>query len=421
MFEGNVGFTGNTVTAGISTSSGTVSLSDGADLFVMSGTQVVFDIALNESLSFAPAIGNDDGYNFGVELVKDGQGTLTLTGDSPFVSTTYLDRGTLVVNGSLGSFDIMSGRISLLEVDDFGTLAGTGIVRGYVDNYGHISPGTNPGDIGTLRVDGIYMQGSEGVYDIDINAAGQSDRIEVSYAAQLTCGCGPDGGDLFIRAAPGTYTVGQRYTILTTGFGVFDTFGQVTTQGLPYFWSVLLEYDAFNAYLVLNNNGLTGVAQTFNQYNTSVAVMNESTTTDPQLGAVFTAMTVMSDDGKRAALDQLSAALYGTLTSVGLQNTEHYFGSISSRLRPNGGAMQSFGIVRADGSARESDDDFFGDVFGNEEDEPFQLVSYVAAETQHELRHVRPHRTRRIPDRVRRATANRATTVGSAVTASAAT
>ncbi|MBA4018530.1 MAG: hypothetical protein C0483_15295 [Pirellula sp.] len=342
----------------------------------MSGTQVVFDIGLNDALTFAPALGNDDGYNFGVELVKDGQGTLTLTGDSPFISTTYVDRGTLVVNGALGSFDIFSGRISLLEVDDFGTLAGTGTVRGYVDNYGHISPGTNPGDIGTLRIDGVYLQGSEAVYDVDINAAGQSDRIEVSYVAQLTCGCGPDGGDLVIRAAPGTYTPGQRYTILTTGFGVFDTFGQVTTQGLPYFWSVMLEYDAFNAYLVLNNNGLAGVAQTFNQYNTSVAVMNESTTTDPQLGAVFTAMTGMSADGKRAALDQLSAALYGTLTSVGLQNTENYFGSISSRLRPNGGAMQTFGLVNADGSARASSDEAFGDVFGNNEDEPFQLVSY---------------------------------------------
>ncbi|AMV19101.1 autotransporter outer membrane beta-barrel domain-containing protein [Planctomyces sp. SH-PL14] len=340
--EEGVTFSTNSVTGGSSAGINGLGAADGNDLFLMSGTSTTFDIAAGQTLSFAQPIGNNDGNNFGVELTKTGAGTLSLSGASPWVSTTSVDQGTLIVNGTLGAFDLMSGRISSLEVSEFGTLAGTGTVQGYLDNYGRISPGNAPGDIGTLNVNGVYMQGSEGVYDVDINAAGQSDQIAVTYAAQLTCGCGPDGGDLFVRAQPGSYTIGQRYTILTTGFGLFDTFGQITTSGLPYFWTASVEYDAFNAYLVLNNDGLTPYAQTRNQISTAAAVMNTATTTDPLLDSVYSSMSGMTADGKQAALDQLSGDLYGTLASSGIQGTTAWLGAIGDRLRPNG-AMSTAG------------------------------------------------------------------------------
>jgi uncharacterized protein with beta-barrel porin domain len=343
VIEGGVGFSGNTVTGG--SSSAAAGAASGNDLFVMSGTEVVFDINAGETLTFAPAIGNDDGNNFGVELVKEGEGKLVLTGTSSFVSTTYVDRGTLVVDGALGAFDIMSGRISALEVSDQATLAGTGTVLGYVDNYGRISPGSTPGAIGTLNINGIYMQGSEGIFEVDLDAAGQSDRIDVSYAAQLTCGCGPDGGDLLIRAQPGNYVNGTRYTILTTGFGVFDTFGQITAQGLPRFWTVTAEYDAFNAYLVLHEDGPLRYAQTYNQFATAGGVMNAIYTIDPSLDQVFAAMELMNGAGRRAALDQLNGEVYGSLSSVGFQNTATWLNAVGNRLRPAGGAYRSAGAA----------------------------------------------------------------------------
>lgn len=341
--EEGVLFSANTAAGGSGAGLNSNGAADGNDLFVMSGTSTTFDIAAGQTLDLTQPIGNDDGQNFGIELTKTGAGTLSLSGDSPWVSTTYVDQGTLIVNGALGSFDFQSGRISMLEVDDLGTLAGTGTVRGYVDNYGRISPGNAPGDIGTIHVDGIYMQGSEGIYEVDINAAGQSDRIDVSYAAQLTCGCGPDGGDLVVRAQPGTYSDGQRYTILTTEFGVFDTFGQITTSGLPYFWTASVEYDAFDAYLVLNNNGLTQYAQTRNQIHAAAAVMSTVDTNDPTLNSVYSAMNGMTGAGKRAALDQLSGELYGSLASSGIQGTTAWLGAIGDRLRPTGGMSAAGG------------------------------------------------------------------------------
>lgn len=369
----DINFNANTVTAGTSLGDGGNGSSDGNDLYVMSGVSTMFDIGAGKLLTFAPKIGNDDGVNFGVELIKDGVGSLTLTGNSSFVSTTYVDRGTLTINGTLGSFNIQTGQISLTEVAPTGILAGTGTVSGYVDNYGRIAPGATPGAIGTLNINGVYLQGSEAVYDIDINAAGQSDKIAVTYAAQLTCGCGPDGGDLHIRAQPGTYTAGTRYTILTTGFGVFDTFGQVAVEGLPYFWSVQLEYDAFNVYMVVTDDGLLRYARTWNQFQTAGGVLNSLTTTDPALLSVFDAMTAMNGDGKSAALDQLSGELFGTLSSVGMQCTDNWLSSISNRLRPNGSAVQAFGMIGADGMGRDTGYDPF---VSDHSPDYVQLVSF---------------------------------------------
>lgn len=341
--EDGVTFSTNTAAGGSGAGLNGNGAADGNDLFIMSGVSTTFDIGAGQTLNLAQSIGNDDGQNFGVELTKAGEGTLVLSGASPWVSTTYVDQGTLIVDGTLGSFDFANNRISMLEVDELGTLAGTGTVQGYVDNYGRISPGNAPGDIGTININGVYLQGSEGVYDIDVNAAGQSDLIAVSYVAQLTCGCGPDGGDLFIRAQPGSYSNGQTYTILTTGFGLMDEFGQITTSGLPYFWTASVEYDSFNAYLVLNNDGLTQYAQTRNQINTAGAVMNTATTTDPMLDSIYNSMSGMTGAGKQAALDQLSGELYGSLASSGIQGTSAYLGAIGDRLRPTGAMSASGG------------------------------------------------------------------------------
>jgi uncharacterized protein with beta-barrel porin domain len=367
--EDDISFASNTATGGTGANAGTA---DGNDLFIMGRVSAIFDVGTGRTLNFTPAIGNNDGINFGVELIKDGVGTLALSGNSSYVSTTYVDNGTLLVTGTLGSFNFQTGQISSLSIDTPGTLAGTGTVAGFVDNYGHISPGDTPGAIGTLNINGVYLQGSEAIYDIDINAAGQSDQIAVSYAATLTCGCGPDGGDLVIRAQPGTYTPGTRYTILTTGFGVFDTFGQVSVQGLPYFWGVELEYDTFNVNMVVVEDGLTPYARTWNQYQTAGGVMDTTSTTDPSMISVLDEMTVMTGDGKRAALDQLSGELFGTLSSVGFQCTDHWLGSISNRLRPNGSAVQAYNMIGADGYGRELGDD----PFSNAAADSVQLVSF---------------------------------------------
>ena len=98
-------------------------------------------------------------------------------------------------------------------------------------------------------------------------------------------------------------------------------------------------------------------ARNHNQFHTSGALNNGILTNDPQLQSVFTSMTTMSDPQLQAALDQLSGELFGTLSSVGFQCTDNWFGTISNRLRPNGGAVQSFGLMSADSRARDVSDD----------------------------------------------------------------
>src|SRR5262249_3294044 len=120
----------------------------------------------------------------------------------------------------------------------------------------------------------------------------------------------------------------------TTGFGLYDTFGQITTSGLPHFWTVTAEYDAFNAYLVLSTDGLTPFAQSRNQIQTAAAVMNTIDTTDTSLDSIYTAMSSMNGPGKQAALDQLSGELYGTVATTGIQGTTAFLGELGDRLRP---------------------------------------------------------------------------------------
>jgi uncharacterized protein with beta-barrel porin domain len=398
----NVTFSANSVTAGGSTGDGGAAAADGNDLFLMSGVNATFDIGAGKSLTFAPAVGNNDGINFGVGLVKTGQGTLTLTGTSGYVGGTLVDRGTLVVDGSLsgianivdqgtltvngtlggqtisntGTINVNSGGIingdvatiaGLVKANgtingdvyiaDDGILKGSGTINtsgnisGAVEVFGRIAPGNS---IGTMQINGDYLQGVNGIYEVEVNAAGQSDKINVSGTAFLTCGCGPGGGDVHVIGAPGNYAGRRVYTILTANGGIQDTFDAPILFGFNPYAVGTLEYVGNDVLLIISQFDLSGAARTYNQTQAATGLNNSLFTTDPQLQSVFTSMMTMNDSELRYALDQMSGELFGTLSSVGFQCTDNWLGSISNRLRPNGGAVQAYDLIGADGRGRDA-------------------------------------------------------------------
>ena len=81
---------------------------------------------------------------------------------------------------------------------------------------------------------------------MEVNSAGQSDKIEVNGAAYLTCGCGLGGGDVHVIAAPGNYAGRHVYTILTATGGIIDQFDAPTWTGFNPYAVVTLEYDSNN-------------------------------------------------------------------------------------------------------------------------------------------------------------------------------
>ena len=82
-------------------------------------------------------------------LVKDGAGTLTLTGTSTYTGSTSVEAGKLLVEGALGTGDV--------NVQAGGTLGGSGTIGGVVTvlNGGTLAPGSSPGTltVGSLNLD----------------------------------------------------------------------------------------------------------------------------------------------------------------------------------------------------------------------------------------------------------------------------
>lgn len=124
-------------------------------------------------------------------LRKTGAGMVILNGVNTYTGGTAVDAGTLEV----GDADHEGARIQgLVQVGASGTLRGHGTVAGNVINEGIVWPG---GSIGTLTIDGDYMQSSNGTLMVDISPDSAS-QLKVTGTAVL-------GGKLSLLYGPGTY------------------------------------------------------------------------------------------------------------------------------------------------------------------------------------------------------------------------
>lgn len=159
-------------------------------------------------------------------LNKLGSGTFTLNGNSTN-NGANVQAGTLVVNGSfLGPTSVSPSAILAVngllngDISNSGKLMGTGTV-GSINNSGTVAPGNS---IGTLAVTGNFVNNSNGILENEINAAGQTDLLQVGGTATL------NGGTLEVIGAPGNYIDGTKYTILTAAGGLSGTFANYTNN-----------------------------------------------------------------------------------------------------------------------------------------------------------------------------------------------
>ena len=230
---GILDFNGNNLTvASLSGSGGTISL--GASTLTVAETS---------NTSVAAVITGTGG------LVKQGTGTLNLTGANTYTGPTSVSGGRLAINGSI---------TSNVTVGSGGNLGGAGTITGNVNMSGTMAPGNS---IGTLSVVGSYTQAAGSTYQVEANAAGQADRINVTGAPGTAT---INGGTVAVLPdASGPYAMSTTYTILNATGGVSGTFANATSS-LP-FLQPSLSYDNNNAYLTLKPGGFARGAQTTNQ------------------------------------------------------------------------------------------------------------------------------------------------------------
>lgn len=225
------------------------------------------------------------------KLIKLGAGRLNLTGGGDLSGTTYVQAGTLSVNGSLAN--------ATVEVDAGGTLGGNGTVGATtVRGGGSIAPGNS---IGTLRVNGNFVQQTGSTYVVELDGT-SSDRIVVSGAATVQAGAGltavNDGNSG--GASASLFKAGTRYTVLSATGGLTGTYTLNQTP-LTAFLGVADSYDANNAYLT--------VVRTRDPAD-AAATPNQGATAGGSAGSVVSDVLLNSptDAAARDTLDRLSGA-----------------------------------------------------------------------------------------------------------------
>ena len=197
-------------------------------------------LVLRNSSSFDGGIGDFNTGQLGGELIKKGNSTLVLTRDQGLakLSSLVVAEGQLSLNqGNNGliqnaqvaanatlSLPNPTSSINAKQLANNGLLKGNGTIVGDVINNGTVKPGGG-GAVGTLTVDGSFLQGSSGTLDVEVNGA-SSDLLKINGDGRTVL----LGGKLKIGSLPSTHiTPNQIYTAIDiTGQGA--TGGEVNLQ-----------------------------------------------------------------------------------------------------------------------------------------------------------------------------------------------
>ena len=279
----------------------------------------------------------------------------SLDGAGGFSSSADLSSGSLSIEGELTSptFAVASGAV----------LGGNGTIVANVTNNGDIAPGDL---IGTLTINGDYIQAAGSTYTVETDQSPAADLIDVSGTATIEGGSGVE-----VVTAPGLYDVGHRYTILSAGGGVSGTFSTLTDDA-P-FTDFALAYDANDVYLDVTRSsvGFEDIAETANQSHVAVSV--------EELGsgnAVFDPILSLDDDGARQAFDLLSGDAFASTRTALFEDSRYIRNAVLGRLVKRDAAQGQFsgwveafgdkGRTDGDGNAATLDRDVHGIVLGED-------------------------------------------------------
>jgi outer membrane autotransporter protein len=221
------------------------------------------------------------------QVAQVGTGTTILTAVSTYSGPTFVDAGTLSVNGSIASSPVF--------VNSGGTLGGNGIVGPTAILGGTLSPGNS---VGTLTVNGNLAFAAASLYLVELQG-NTADRTNVSGTATLagTVGLSYLGGNL-----------ARSYTILSAAAGRTGTFGSIATLNLPAFLAASLAYTPTDVQLNLTS-GIGQIAGlTLNQSAVAAALDTSFNTGNGTLPALLglsaaqlpAAMDALSGEGVNA-------------------------------------------------------------------------------------------------------------------------
>ncbi len=323
---------------GILTNTGTLNNLAGAQLTNQDGSSLIN----NGTLTNSGWLGNDAGSTLtnNATLTNDNvlvnfatlqnNGALTnnvggtITNSATLVNNlgaTLTNNGTLT-NSAGGTFTNNGTFTNGGTFTNNGTLKGTGTILGDITNSGTIAPGNS---IGTMTITGNYTHGAGAFYQVEVNAAGQSDKLVVTGTATL------NGGTVAVLAESGAYRVSTDYTILTAG-AVTGTFGSVTSN--LAFLTPSLSYDATSVFLRLtrNSTSFADVALPGNERAVASAIDRISPSATGDMADVINTMLGLSTEGVRRAYDQMGGITHNSLIGAVFFSSGRYMDILSDRM-----------------------------------------------------------------------------------------
>jgi outer membrane autotransporter protein len=245
-------------------------------------------------------------------LTKAGLGTLTLSGANTLTGQVTVGGGLLVLNGSVAGN---------LLVNAAGTLGGTGTVGGNLTVNGTVSPGNS---IGTLTVNGNYNQGASGIYAVEVNGAGQADRVAVGGNIALS------GGVVSVRPEAGSYRRTTTYTILGTTNGILTgTFTDVTSNNFRLVPTLTYSGKAVTLSLLNLDTTYTSAGYNANQ-NAAGNVLNlTNASATGDFGNVLNAISTLDQTSRGRVLDAIGGQSYSGFSSLAVQGILSFLNGFS--------------------------------------------------------------------------------------------
>ena len=248
-----------------------------------------------------------------------GVNELSLSGGSLFVASGDMSANISVATGGSLSFNGVTTGSATVYAGSF--LGGTGTF-GELTNYGTLSPGNS---IGTIHVAGNYVNAAGSNVNIQINPAGDCDKIIVSGVATL------QGGTVNVLGGSGSYASGTKYVFLTAGT-VEGTYAGVTDD--LAFLNVSLVYGSdFVEILLRSSANYDDVAATPNQHGVARYLDANKSSATGDFATVLNGLNSLNGVEARQAYDAMSGELYGSLATVGIEAHEQFLRAISQRLQ----------------------------------------------------------------------------------------
>lgn len=150
-------------------------------------------------------------------LIKESSGTFVIAGETSFIGETTVNAGTFIVDGSL------SNGLGPVQVNEGGTLGGSGLVGTITLSGGTVAPGSSPG---TLTAANLYWEAGKILFELGPSQAA-SDLIVTGQLQGF-------GGPYDFQFVDQGWVVGSTYTLINfagTNIADINDFGFTNSGG----------------------------------------------------------------------------------------------------------------------------------------------------------------------------------------------